>query len=337
VAGKIVMSMHGLIRFAVAAMSLVALGGSSPITLDAQGVVYKSGVEMVPLTVTVTDAAGRYPKGLTGHDFAVFEDGVQQPLSFFAGDQVPLDVALIVDTSRSVGRNLPLIRQAASGLIRQLRPDDRGVVVEVKGSITTRQSLTSDQTRLEAAINALKASGATALYDALYVVLSDFDRQRRSHPDVRRQALVVLSDGVDTRSHIAFEDVMEASYRAGVTIYAITMKDPTAGIPRSEQDRSSLQAAYTMRALAEDAGGRVFFPTVASELPAIYQAIADELGNQYELGYAPAQTNLSRAFRHVAVRILPPAIAVARTRRGYCASRGSVAVVNVAASDACGR
>ena len=138
VAGKIVMRVHGLIFLAVATTSLGALAGISPVGVAAQGVVFKGSVEMVPLTVTVTDAGGRYVRGLTDRDFAVFEDGVQQPLSFFAGDQVPLDVVLLVDTSGSMGQNLALIRQAASGLIRQLRPDDRAAVVEVKSSISIR-------------------------------------------------------------------------------------------------------------------------------------------------------------------------------------------------------
>src|SRR5688500_18326412 len=96
VAGKIVIRVHGLIFLAVATTSLVALAGASPVGVPAQGVVFKGSGEMVPLTVTVTDAGGRYVRGLTGRDFAVFEVGIQQQLSFFAGDQVPLDVVLLV-------------------------------------------------------------------------------------------------------------------------------------------------------------------------------------------------------------------------------------------------
>jgi len=330
------MNMHGLIRMALATTTLGALAAISPAGLDAQGAVFKGGVEMVPLTVTVTDAAGRYVRGLSDRDFAVFEDGVLQPLSFFAGEQVPLDLALLVDTSGSMGQNLPLVRKAASGLVRRLRPDDRGAVVEVKGSVGLPQPLTSDQAKIEGAIHALAASGETALYDGLYVVLKEFDRERRSHPDVRRQALVVLSDGVDTKSRLAFEDVMELSHRAGVNIYVIVLRGRAALVPRKQRQHTELQADYSMRALAQEAGGRVFFANAVAELPAVYDAIADELANQYELGYVSASTAPGRTFRQVTVRILPPASALARTRRGYCASRSPVTVVNVASRNACG-
>jgi hypothetical protein len=110
----------------------LALG--NPASARAQHAPFKSGTDMVPLTVTVTDRAGKHVTGPTGGDFTVFEDGVQQPLSFFAGEDVPLDVALVIDASSSMRADLPLVQKAASGLIRTLRSFDRGAVVEVRSS-----------------------------------------------------------------------------------------------------------------------------------------------------------------------------------------------------------
>jgi Ca-activated chloride channel homolog len=150
---------------ALVAFVALAVRGAAP--LDAQSPTFKSGVDMVPLTVTVTDPTGKYVTGLTGNDFSVFENGVEQPLSFFANENVPLDLALVLDTSGSMQAELPLVRSAASGLARQLRPCDRGAVVEVKNFARIPQPFTSDRALIDRAINGLSTSGETALYDAL--------------------------------------------------------------------------------------------------------------------------------------------------------------------------
>jgi Ca-activated chloride channel homolog len=305
----------------VLVVALSALAVRGPARVDAQSATFKSGVDMVPLTVTVTDTTGKYVTGLTGNDFTVLEDGVEQPLSFFACDDVPVDVALVLDTSASMAADLPLVQSAASGLVRTLRASDRGAVVAVNDAARIPQPFTSDRDLIERSLRALTTSGATALYDGLYVVLKEFERERRATLQVRRQVLVLLSDGLDTSSHIAFEDVMDFARRAGVNIYVIALRGDVALTPRKDLDDSALRAAYTMGAVARESGGRTFFPKSARDLPAIYTAIAHELASQYELGYMPARPGGDGAFRRVMVRVPTSTNALARTRGGYYAPR----------------
>lgn len=301
--------------------AVVALALPGLTSLEARQSAFKSGIDMVPLTVTVTDTTGTYVTGLTGDDFTVLEDGVEQPLSFFASVDVPVDVALVLDTSSSMRADLPLAQSAAAGLIHSLRSSDRGAIVEVKGSAGIPQPFTADLAQLERALHSLSTSGATALYDGLYVVLREFERERRTAAQIRRQALVLLSDGIDTKSRLTFEDVMDLARRAGVSIYVIALRGDVPLLGRAELDNSTLNAEYTMGAVARESGGKTFFPKSARELPAIYSAITRELAHQYELGYVPARPGGDGAFRRVIVRVPPQPNALARTRSGYYASR----------------
>jgi Ca-activated chloride channel family protein len=288
--------------------------------MSAQRAPFKSGVDVIPLTVTVTDTTGKYVTGLTGNDFTVLEDGVEQPVSYFASDDVPVDVALALDTSSSMQGDLPLVQSAAAGLVNRLRASDRGAVVEIKHCAGFPQPFTSDRTLIERTIRALKASGDTALYDSLYVVLKEFQRERSATAQVKRQALVLLSDGLDNTSHLAFEDVMDLARRVGVNIYVIALRGDVSLLPRVRQDTQTMEAEYTMGAMARESGGRTFFPKSVRDLPAIYKAIAQELANQYELAYVPVRPGGDGAFRRVAVRVPPQTNAQARTRSGYYAA-----------------
>jgi len=302
-------------------LPVFALMLASSADITGQDSTFRSGVEMVPLTVTVTDGAGNYVSGLSERDFAVFEDGVLQPLSFFASESVPVDVAFVVDTSSSMSADLPLVQEAAKGLVRALRDGDRGAVVSVNSLVDMPRRFTSDHASVAAAIDALRCSGATALYDGVYIVLKEFAREQRSNTDVRRQVLVLLSDGVDNVSHVSADEMAELAKRVGVNIYVIAIQRPTTVPSAIVRDPASQRAAFTMRTLAQDAGGRIFFPTMAAELPAIYRSIAQELASQYDLGYVPAKSGSDGKFRRVAVRVLPPTSAAARTRSGYYSTR----------------
>src|SRR6185295_4200214 len=242
--------------------------------------VFRSGVDMVPLTVTVTDSAGRYVSGLTQRDFAVFEDGVQQSLSFFASERVPVDVALVLDVSASMSTAMPLVREAADGLIRALRTGDRTAVVAVNTSVGMPQRFTADHERAVAAIDALHCTGSTAVYDGVYITLEEFARERRDRAEVRRQVLVLLSDGLDNASHMSADEMADLARRVGASIYVVALRDPILQAHGPLRELEQQRATYAIRALAQDAGGRIFLPAATTELPAVYGAIARELASQ---------------------------------------------------------
>jgi Ca-activated chloride channel homolog len=288
--------------------------------VEGQRAPFRSGVALVPLTVTVTDGRGEYVNDLSRHHFTVLEDGVPQTLAFFASDPVPVDLALVLDVSGSMRQHLPIVRRAAGGLIRSLRAGDRVTVAALDTSITVVQPLTDDLARADGAIREIAAKGSTALYDGLYVMLRELERARHGRSDVRRQTLVLLSDGLDTASHLGFDDVQRLAQRARVNIYVIAVPGAGRPLPRAEQDARALRAGHELRALARQAGGRSFFPQSMEELPAVYGDVARELANQYELAYLPSASVGDGAFRRVTVRV---GNAVARTRSGYVASAPS--------------
>jgi len=313
------MPIHRRLAGTPSLLALLTLGLTSHVW--AQGGVFKSTVEVVPLTVTVTDAKGKYLKNLVETDFAVLEEGVPQSLAFFANEPVPIDLALAIDASASMAPQLPIVRRAASAMVDSLRGGDRATVITINNAVGVALPLTMDGSRLDAAIRDLSASGATALYDGVYVVLKELERARMA--EIRRRVLVLLSDGLDTSSRLSADDMLALARRAGVGIYVIAIPTSSSSdFQRNRRDASALQAEYTMRALSRDTGARSFFPKRVEELPAIYREISHELANQYELGYLPSRSGTRGGFKRVTVRVEN---AVARTRTGYYADEGSIA------------
>jgi Ca-activated chloride channel homolog len=286
----------------------------------AQSRAFKSGVDLVPLTVTVTDRAGRHVPDLTAADFAVFEEGKRQVLSHFAADPVPLDVAFLIDTSTSMGTTLPLAQRAASGLVRQLRAGDRASVSGIGSSVLVHQSMTPELTRVEAALRSTRAHGNTAVYDALYIALRD-RQEPPSASEIRRQVIVLLSDGIDTASHVTFDDILNLVRRVGVMIYVVSLANDPVLVNAVARERTSFDSAHALSTLARESGGRLFTPRTARELPAIYEAIGQELSGQYVLGYVPAAPTADGTFRRISVGVLDPRAATARARAGYHADR----------------
>jgi VWFA-related protein len=280
---------------------------------------FKSGVAVVALSVTVTNGRGESVSGLGAGDFAVYEDGVQQPVSLFGSDHVPLDVALVVDTSTSMQSLLPLVKHGARDLLARLRDGDRATLIDVKRRIEVRQSLTADLPSIAAVIDAVDASGTTALYDGVYIALRQFAHERRLRPELRRQALVVFSDGIDTASHLGFEEVAELARSGDVAIYTVTPDHRSISPLESGFDRRR-NAVWEMRTITRDTGGLAFFTSKPEELKPVFDTIARDLVNQYAVGYVVPRPEETRKFRRVSVRLIPPAKGVTRTRSGYAAT-----------------
>lgn len=276
---------------------------------------FRSEIQLVPLTVTVTGANGRYVSGLTVGDFTVLDEGRPQPVSYFASTDSPIDLTLLLDVSGSMIDNLSLAQRAASGLAGRLRSGDRVAVAGVSTSVVNLLELTEDKTRIAEAIRSLKARGNTALYEAMYIMLRELERNRRAGPAIRRQAMIALSDGVDTASHVDFDYVREYMVRGDVVLYVVLLQDE----PSTRAiDRAQSEALSRMVELVRATGGRLFRPEKAADLPAIYDAIGDELAGQYLLGYTPPQGR-DGEFRRISVHVRHSGVLQARTRAGYFA------------------
>lgn len=280
--------------------------------------IFRGGVDVVSLSVTVTDKDAKYVSGLDRAEFQVFEDGVLQDITYFSRQHQPIALTLLIDTSTSMEAKMRIAQEAAIGFARQLTPADVAAVVEFDSRPQILQTFTSDKALLESAIRRTAAGGSTSLYNAIYIGLRELQRVRATTPDeVRRQAIIVLSDGEDTTSLLSYEEVLELAKRSETAVYSIGL--------RSRDDASAggfREAEFVLRTLAQQTGGREFFVEDAKELPAIYQRIADELANQYSMGYTSKNGRRDGAWRRIVVRVDRPN-ATARTKQGYYGPGGS--------------
>ncbi|MBI1875980.1 MAG: VWA domain-containing protein [Acidobacteria bacterium] len=276
---------------------------------------FRSAVELVALNVSVVDAERRFITGLRREDFSVYENGVRRELAFFGPAAVPVDVGLLLDVSASMTDKIGLVAEAATGFIRTLRPSDRATVIGFANRITVLQSFTGDWERLQDAVRQARPGGATGLYNALYIVANEFGRERKTYDEVRRQALVLLSDGQDTSSLVERDEALVAVRRSGVTVYAISPK------PRLTANRSAADAAFMLKALAQDTGGRAFFLEELKALTSVYVEIAADIGHQYTLAYELDHRRRDATFRRLTVRVTTRPDARVRTRRGYFPTR----------------
>jgi Ca-activated chloride channel family protein len=281
---------------------------------------FRSSAALVALNVTVQDGGAKFISGLQPADFAIYEDGVKQDVRFFESASVPVDLIVLIDASSSMGDKMDLVHDAATGFLRTLRSSDRGAVVAFADSVNVIQPLTSNHEVLEKAVKSTTAHGATSLYNALYISLKQFGQMARASGDVRRQAIVVLSDGEDTSSLVTFDDVLGLARKMGVNIYTVSLQSRWAAQREAEQGGRHYfnDADYSMKMLARETGAQAFFagPT---ELRGVYSKIATELANQYSIGYVPANARPDGRFRRIVVQIITRPELHPRTRQGYTA------------------
>ncbi|MBI4888703.1 MAG: VWA domain-containing protein [Acidobacteria bacterium] len=259
---------------------------------------FSSGVHLVEVYGTVTDAKGGPVTGLRREDFEVYENDQAQDVSAFAAGEFPLTVALGVDRSWSMaGEPLRLARQASQSFLRALRPDDRSMVVAIGSDADVIAPLTMDRRDQARAIAALDPWSTTALHDAIIAALD------RLEGEAGRQALVLFSDGVDRYSKATAAQVVDRVRRSNALIYPIAFGGT----------RPPLLAE-----LAVLAGGRSFLLRDVRELEKTLAEIARELRYQYLLGYTPSEPIRPNAheWRSIRVVVKKPGLRL-RARDGY--------------------
>ena len=178
------------------------------------------------------------------------------------------------------------------------------------------QGFTSNLADLDQAIRKTSAGGSTSLYNAIYIALKDLKKVvAKTADEIRRQAIVVLSDGEDTSSLLPFEEVLDLAKRSETAIYSIGLR---ANEGPSTSSKGFKEAEFVLRQLSQETGGRAFFPSQLSDLNNVYGQIGDELSSQYTVGYTSRNPRRDGAWRRVVVRVNRPSL-TARTKQGYFA------------------
>ena len=296
------------------AVAVALAAGSAVIFAQQQGPSFRAGIDIVSLNVTVVDPETHYVTGLDQGDFSVFEDGVKQDVTFFNRTQLPIAMAILLDTSASMEDKLKTAQEAAIGFAKRLRESDLAEIIDFDSRVEILEKFTNDKEILEKAILQTSAGGSTSLHNAIYISLKELKKvQARSADEVRRQAIVVLSDGEDTSSLVSFEEVLDLAKRSETSIYAIGLRAKDAATSRGFRE-----AEFVLRQLAQETGGRSFFPSKIDDLNGVYAEIADELASQYTLGYSSRNAKRDGAYRRIVVQV-GRANVTPRTKRGYYA------------------
>ncbi len=269
---------------------------------------------LVEIPVNVSDSLNRAVIGLDKGNFQIFEDGVEQKIAHFSGEDSPISVGLLVDTSGSMGMKLGLSRNAAAEFLRTMTPNDDAFLVEFADEARLVEHFTSDMKQIDQDMENLRPGGLTALLDGVNLGVSEMKKAKNP-----RKALIVISDGGDNHSTYTPAQIRQTVRAADVEIYAMGVFEPILfpGLSLEEISGPKLLAR-----LAEQTGGRAFGARDDDQLPAIAQRIGVELRNQYMLGYYPTNTARDGKFREVEVKVTVPkgfpAVKV-RWRKGYYA------------------
>jgi len=300
---------------------LLAAAFAAPLAIEAQQPAFRSAIDVVSMNVTVIDSTNRYITDLTEKDFEIYEDGVKQEMTLFNRSNLPVALSLLIDTSSSMEDRMAAAQDAAIGFVRKLRPSDLGEVIGFDSRAEVLQKFTNNPADLEQAIRKTVAGGSTSLNNALYIALKGLKKiPIRQEDEIRRQAIILLSDGEDTSSLVTFEDVLDLARRSETAIYAIGLMEDTAG----GQSKGFREATYALRQLTNDTGGRAFFPADVKNLANVYGQIYDELSSQYTIGYSSQNPRRDGAWRRLVVRVTRPNVQ-ARTKQGYFAPLATAA------------
>lgn len=266
----------------------------------------KIDVEAVNVFVTVIDKDGRFVTDVTADRFILYEDGYPQEITNFSREtDLPLRLGLLIDTSSSVRMKLDFEKDAAVNFVRSvMRREDQALLVEFDNGVTLRHDFTSKPTSIINEIKKLRAGGGTALWDAVFSTSVEKMTERDS-----RKALIIVSDGEDLNSKRSPEETLEAVQAQEVTIYTIgTSRFGASSSPAGEK---------LLKGLAEESGGRAFFPYSADKLEGAFDQIDQELRSQYSMTYTPRNTAQNGEFRKIEVRIKDGKDLTLRHRQGY--------------------
>ncbi|HET9320964.1 MAG TPA: VWA domain-containing protein [Bryobacteraceae bacterium] len=308
--------MKWLFLTVIAALGVSLAGqqpAQKPATADAPDTRIILEVNRVDMLFTVTDKKGRFITDLGKDDFLVVENKRPQTIAEFSAESdLPLRIAILVDTSNSIRDRFRFEQQAAVDFINSvIRPrQDKAMIVSFDSSAELVSDLIDEPDKLAQAIRSLRPGGGTALYDALYYACRD--KLQLDKPKYRfRRAVVIVSDGDDNQSRVSRDQALEMAQKADAVIYCISTN-----ISRIESDGDKV-----LKYLARETGGQSFFPFKAEDLAQSFENIANELRHQYAIFYRPDPFRTDGLYHTVDLRVKSRKDVVVRARKGYYAPK----------------
>ncbi len=263
---------------------------------------YFESVDRVVVTASVTDKDRSFVPDLTRENFTLYEDDVEQRILEFLVETRPITMAVLIDTSGSMREEIDQVQEAAKKFVNTLRPEDRAMIIDFDENVYLLQNLTGRRDLLHAAIEGTDAEGGTALYDAVFAAY------RKMRGVDGRKTIVLLTDGADTNSRFSYQKVIELTRTRDVTIYSI-------GLGATVLD---VGIRGSLKHLADETGGRAFFPSTAADLREVYDQIAQDLRSQYFLAYSPKRADLDGSWRKIRLESSVKGLRI-KTRKGYYA------------------
>jgi Ca-activated chloride channel family protein len=280
----------------------------------------KSVVDLVVLHATVVDSKGQFVPDLKEDNFHVFEDKVEQKISVFSSEDVPVTMGLIIDNSASMKDKRAQVNAAALSFVRTSNAADEVFVVNFNDEyyLDLDEDFTSNQQELHEALEKIDTRGSTALRDA---VVASLDHVKKGHKDKR--VLLVITDGDDDASSKSFPYTLKAAVDSNAVIYAIGVFSDD---DRKNNKKMVRKSKKDLTDLAEATGGLAFFPDRLEDVDPVCVQVARDIRNQYTLGYYPTNAATDGTFRAVKVDLVEPkgkGKLSLRTRSGYYARKAT--------------
>lgn len=296
---------------------------------EEEGQSIRLGAQLVTVPFNITDKTNRYINDLTKDDMEIYEDNKPQGIfSFERQIDLPITIAMLIDISGSQEYTLPYEKAAGLRFLQKvLRPTkDIAAIVTFEGESVLVQDLTSDLNRLARAIDDVRISvsgasvggiggtppinggsrtGGTSMYDSIYAVSSDLLKR-----EAGRRVIILLTDGIDTTSKLKMKDAIERTWRNEIIVYPIGVGDRSYGIDTG-----------TLKKIANETGGRAFFPRNEEDLDKAFRLIEEDLRSQYILSYEPSNESKDGSFRTIQVKVKNRKELTVRHRRGYFAPK----------------
>ncbi len=273
-------------------------------------------VDLVVVHTTVLDKNGRFVSGLKKDNFKLYEDGIEQNITLFSQEDVPISLGIILDTSGSMRSKIDMVNKAALAFIRASNPDDQVFLIGFNDQTELLEDYTNDIDAITDSLDNIIVSGGTALYDAIFLGV-----QKAQSGIKPKKAIVVVTDGEDRDSYYKLEELVAKVQESDVQVYTVGLLNdiPDKGLFGRWTKSVPEKAHDALKRISEETGAKSFFPQKVSDISGIVSEIAHELRNQYSVGYISSNNARDGSYRRIKIALDPVSAAghTARYRRGY--------------------